>query len=162
MSLRSRRRRAEDGQVLARSRRLLLGAVLGAALIPLGAAGASSVAESADAPRTADSALARAAAKRPAVSTAVGVSTREFRLTPYRTRVPAGEVRFYVTNFGEDVHDLVVRDARGRVISRSAEIRAGARASVTVALRRGRYRLSCDVADHAQRGMRAALTVVRR
>jgi uncharacterized cupredoxin-like copper-binding protein len=33
---------------------------------------------------------------------------------------------------------------------------------VTVALRRGRYRLSCDVADHAQRGMRAALTVVRR
>lgn len=152
MKLRSRRGCAEDGRVLARSRRLLLGVVLGTALIPLAAGAAGAWPEPA---------AAKPAAKRPAVSTAVGVSQREFRLTPYRGRVPAGEVRFYVTNFGEDVHDLVVRDARGRVLDRSPEIRAGARASVTVKLRRGRYRLSCDVADHAQRGMRAALTVVR-
>jgi len=101
------------------------------------------------------------AAKRPAASTAVGVSQREFRLTPYRTRVPVGEVRFNVTNFGEDVHDLVVRDARGRVLARSAEVEAGGRLTLAVRLKRGRYRLSCDVADHAERGMRAALTVVR-
>lgn len=152
--LRSRPLRAEDGRVRLRSRGLLLGAVLGAALPAAAATGAFALAP--DAPHVAS------AASRPAVSTAVGVSQREFRLTPYRGRVPAGEVRFYVTNFGEDVHDLVVRDAGGRVVRRSPEIRAGARASVTVKLRRGRYRLSCDVADHAQRGMRAALTVVRR
>lgn len=95
------------------------------------------------------------------LSTAVGVSQREFRLTPYRSRVPVGEVRFNVTNYGEDVHDLVVRDASGRVVRRSPEIRAGSRATLAVRLRRGRYRLSCDVADHAERGMRAGFTVVR-
>jgi uncharacterized cupredoxin-like copper-binding protein len=107
------------------------------------------------------SVAAAPAASRPAASTAVGVSQREFRLTPYRTRVPVGEVRFNVTNFGEDVHDLVVRDARGRVLARSAEVKAGGRLTLAVRLRRGRYRLSCDVADHAQRGMRAGFTVVR-
>ncbi|MDO8188349.1 cupredoxin domain-containing protein [Conexibacter sp. JD483] len=101
------------------------------------------------------------AAKRPAASTAVGVSQREFRLTPYRTRVPVGEVRFNVTNFGEDVHDLVVRDARGRVLARSAEVRSGGRLTLAVKLKRGRYRLSCDVANHAQLGMRAGFTVVK-
>lgn len=97
----------------------------------------------------------------PARSTAVGVSAREFRLTPYRTRVPAGEVRFNLTNFGEDAHDLVVRSASGRVLGRSAEVRAGARTVLRVRLGRGSFRLSCDVADHAQRGMRATLKVVR-
>ncbi len=101
---------------------------------------------------------ATAAAK---VSTAVGVSQREFRLAPYRTRVPVGEVRFNVTNFGEDVHDLVVRDGRGRVVARSAEVKAGGRLTLAVPLRRGRYRLSCDVANHAQLGMRAGFTVVK-
>jgi plastocyanin len=128
--------------VSSRSHGLLLGAVLGAAL-------------------AAHLATAPAAKPAPPVSTAVGVSQREFRLTPYRTRVPAGEVRFNVTNFGEDVHDLVVRDARGRVLRRSAEVKAGGRTVVRVKLRRGAYRLSCDVANHAQLGMRAAFTVVR-
>lgn len=103
---------------------------------------------------------AAATAQRP-VSTAVGVSAREFRLTPYRTRVPVGEVRFNVTNYGEDVHDLVVRGAGGRLLGRSAEVRAGGRAVVRLRLRRGTFRLSCDVADHAQRGMRATIRVVR-
>ncbi|ADB49533.1 cupredoxin domain-containing protein [Conexibacter woesei] len=94
-------------------------------------------------------------------STAVGVSAREFRLTPYRTRVPAGEVRFNLTNFGEDAHDLVVRSASGRVVGRSAEVRAGSRTVLRVRLRRGSFRLSCDVADHARRGMRATLKAVR-
>jgi plastocyanin len=107
---------------------------------------------------TVPAAPAAAAAK---VSTAVGVSQREFRLTPYRTRVPVGEVRFNVTNFGEDVHDLVVRDGRGRVVARSAEVKAGGRLALAVTLKRGRYRLSCDVANHAQLGMRAGFTVVR-
>ncbi|MDO8211910.1 cupredoxin domain-containing protein [Conexibacter sp. CPCC 206217] len=108
-------------------------------------------------------ALVAAQAKRPApASTAVGVSQREFRLTPYRTRVPVGEVRFNVTNYGEDVHDLVVRDARGRVLRSTADVKPGGRAVLRVRLGRGSYRLSCDVANHAQLGMRSGFTVVRR
>ena len=105
-------------------------------------------------------AAAAATARRP-VSTAVGVAAREFRLSVYRPRVRAGEVRFNVTNYGEDVHDLVVRDSRGRVRGRTAELRPGRRAVLALRLGRGAYRLSCDVADHASRGMRAGLKVVR-
>lgn len=102
-----------------------------------------------------------AAAARPKRSTAVGVGAREFRLAVYRSRVRVGEVRFNLVNYGEDAHDLVVRDRSGRVRGRSEEVRPGRRTTLTVRLARGGYRLSCDVADHAQRGMRAALKVVR-
>lgn len=130
-----------------RSRRILPGTVLG-----MVAAAPCLIAATA---------LAAGSPGRAPVSTAVGVSEREFRLTPYRTRVPAGEVRFNVTNYGEDTHDLVVRTAAGRVLRRSAEVRPGARATVALKLRSGTYRLSCDVADHAQRGMRATIKAVR-
>lgn len=132
-----------------------------AATVALAVASAAPSARSAtgaDASAATGETAATATAKR---STAVGVSQREFRLTPYRSRVGAGEVRFNVTNFGEDVHDLVVRDARGRVLARSPEVKAGGRLTLAVNLKRGRYRLSCDVADHAQRGMRSSFTVVK-
>lgn len=95
------------------------------------------------------------------VSTAVGVAAREFRLSVYRARVPVGEVRFNLSNRGEDVHDLVVRDSRGRIRGRSSDVKPGGRSVVAIRLGRGTYRLSCDVADHAARGMRATVKVVR-
>jgi uncharacterized cupredoxin-like copper-binding protein len=101
------------------------------------------------------------AAARPKRSTAVGVGAREFRLSVYRSRVRAGEVRFNLVNYGEDAHDLVVRDRGGRIRGRSEEVRPGRRTTLALRLGRGGYRLSCDVADHAERGMRAALKVVR-
>jgi len=99
------------------------------------------------------------AAKRPA--TAVGVGEREFRIAVYRESVPPGPVRFNVTNRGEDRHDLVVRDRDGRELARTGEIPAGGQASLRVRLSAGTYRLRCDVADHARRGMRARIRVVR-
>jgi plastocyanin len=99
----------------------------------------------------------------PQASTAVGVSTREFRLTPYRSAVPAGPVRFNLQNFGEDRHDLVVRTSAGRMVARTPEVRPGDRATLSVRLARpGTYRLSCDVADHAELGMTSSITVQRR
>ena len=98
---------------------------------------------------------------RPA-STAVGVGEREFRISVYRPVVAPGALRLNVTNRGEDVHDLVVLDRRGRRMAASGEIGAGARATIRVTLRRsGTYRLVCTRDDHAARGMRANLRVVR-
>lgn len=111
--------------------------------------------------RSGAAAVQLAAAARPKRSTAVGVGAREFRLAVYRSRVRAGEIRFNLVNYGEDAHDLVVRDGGGRVRGRSVEVRPGRRTTLTVRLGRGGYRLSCDVADHAQLGMRASLKVVR-
>jgi uncharacterized cupredoxin-like copper-binding protein len=47
------------------------------------------------------------------------------------------------------------------VLARTAEIAAGGRATLRVRLGAGTYRLRCDVADHARRGMRARIRVVR-
>jgi plastocyanin len=107
----------------------------------------------------ATSAAARRAAHRRPASTAVGVGAREFRLAVYRTRVPAGVVRFNLVDYGEDRHDLVVRDARGRALATSGEIGPGGRVAVAVRLAPGVYRLSCEIADHARRGMRARIVV---
>jgi plastocyanin len=100
-----------------------------------------------------------APAARPA-STAVGVGEREFHINVYRPVVAPGALRLNVTNRGEDVHDLVVLDRRGRRIAASGDIGAGARATIRVTLlRAGTYRLLCTRDDHAARGMRARLRV---
>jgi plastocyanin len=95
-------------------------------------------------------------------STAVGVGEREFHINVYRPVVAPGALRLNVTNHGEDVHDLAVVDRRGRQVAASGEIGAGARATIRVTLlRAGTYRLLCTRDDHAARGMRANLRVVR-
>ena len=93
-------------------------------------------------------------------STAVGVGEREFRINVYRPVVAPGALRLNITNRGEDVHDLVVLDRRGRRMAGSGEIGAGARATIRITLlRAGTYRLLCTRNDHAARGMRARLRV---
>src|ERR1700704_3309563 len=77
-----------------------------------------------------------------------------------RPVVRPGALRLNVTNRGEDVHDLVVLDRRGRRMAGSGEIGAGARATIRITLlRAGTYRLLCTRNDHAARGMRARLRV---
>ena len=96
-----------------------------------------------------------------APATSVGVAEREFRISVYRPAVQPGPVRFNVRNFGEDVHNLVVRGPRG-FRAASGDIRAGDKATLTVRLRRpGTYRLLCTKADHVARGMAARLRVRR-
>jgi len=94
--------------------------------------------------------------------TAVGVGEREFRISVYRAAVPRGAVRFNVTNFGEDAHDLAVVAPGGRTLAVSPEIRAGRRHTLSVRLLRpGVYRLLCTKLYHPARGMRATLRVRR-
>jgi plastocyanin len=102
---------------------------------------------------------AQAAAPR---TTAVGVGQREFRISLYRPTVPPGTVRFNVTNFGEDAHDLAVVAPGGRMLALSPEIRSGRRHTLAVRLSRpGVYRLLCTKLDHPARGMRTTLRVRR-
>ena len=110
--------------------------------------------------------LAGGAAPAPAAApapTAVGIGAREFSFSVYRTTVKPGAVRFNLTNFGEDGHDLTVLAPGGRVAAHLTEVEGfGGRGSVEVRLTKaGRYRLLCTVADHAQRGMKATVRVRR-
>jgi hypothetical protein len=95
--------------------------------------------------------------------TAVGVAEREWRIGLYRSRVPAGAVRFNARNFGEDGHDLAVRNRAGRVLGHMPELPPGETGRLAVRLRRpGRYTVFCALEGHEARGMRAVLRVVRR
>jgi hypothetical protein len=105
------------------------------------------------------------AASRPAQApaTAVGVGEREWRIALYRSHVPVGRVRFNVHNFGEDGHDLAVRNRRGKLLGALPEIEPQADAVLTVRLHRpGRYSVFCSLEGHEARGMRAVLRVKRR
>jgi cupredoxin-like protein len=96
-------------------------------------------------------------------ATAVGIGEREWRITLYRSKVPAGRVAFNVRNFGEDGHDLAVRTASGRVLGALDEVSPGDTARLSVRLRKpGRYRLFCTLEGHEAKGMRALLRVKRR
>jgi plastocyanin len=96
-------------------------------------------------------------------STAVGVGEREFRIYPYRTKVPPGTVRFNVTNLGEDVHNLQVRGPHGYRSRTTPDIRSRDGYTLVAHLRQaGRYTLICTKAGHAARGMKASFTVGRR
>jgi uncharacterized cupredoxin-like copper-binding protein len=96
-------------------------------------------------------------------ATSVGVGEREWRVSLYRTRVPTGVVRLNVHNYGEDGHDLSVRNRNGKLLGSVPEIEPGGGDTLRVRLRRpGRYVVFCSLEGHEGKGMRARLTVVKR
>ena len=107
---------------------------------------------------------ATAAALRPAVAatpTAVGIAQREFHMTPYRRTVPVGNVKLNLRNFGEDVHNIVVRGPK-RFLKVGPDVDPGTSATFTVKLRRpGTYELLCTRANHLKLGMKTRIKVVK-
>ena len=91
----------------------------------------------------------------------VQVVAVEFHYRLSRVRIPAGPVRIELVNFGQDEHDLVLRRVGGSTVYRLPTVLPGQRRVLSVRLRPGTYRLWCALADHAARGMRANLRVVR-
>jgi plastocyanin len=95
-------------------------------------------------------------------TTSVGVSEREWRVSLYRTRVPAGVLRFNVHNYGEDGHDLALRNRDGRVLAAVPEVSPGDGDTLRVRVRRsGHYVVFCSLEGHEAKGMRARLVVVK-
>ena len=93
--------------------------------------------------------------------TSVGVAQREFHITPYRRSVPPGGVKLNIRNFGQDVHNLVVRGPGG-FTAVGPDVDPGQSASWTVKLRKpGTYQLLCTRADHLALGMKSNLTVAK-
>jgi hypothetical protein len=91
----------------------------------------------------------------------LGVSATEFHLVLSRGSVRAGRVIVQLQNKGEDVHDLRLRRIGGTRTYAFPLTSAGGRATLTIKLLPGRYRLWCSVADHEQLGMQAVLRVRR-
>jgi hypothetical protein len=91
----------------------------------------------------------------------LGVASSEFHLVLSRGSVKAGRVIVQLQNKGEDVHDLQLRRIGGKRTYAFPLTSPGERASQTLKLLPGRYRLWCSVANHAQLGMQAVLRVRR-
>jgi plastocyanin len=110
-------------------------------------------------------ALALAGATAPVVAargpSRVQVTALEFEYRLSRLSVRQGPALIELVNYGEDEHDLVVRRVGGTRSWRVAKILPGERATLSIRLRPGAYRLWCAVADHRARGMRATLRVRR-
>ena len=95
--------------------------------------------------------------------TSVGVSEREWRVSLYRTRVPTGVLRLNVHNYGEDGHDLAIRNTSGRVLGAVPKVRPGHTDTLRVRVRKpGRYVVFCTLEGHEGMGMHARLTVTKR
>lgn len=91
----------------------------------------------------------------------LGVSAKEFHLVLSRPAVKAGEVEIELQNDGEDVHDLRLRRIGGTRTYLVPSTQPGRRRTIEIALRPGRYRLWCSVADHKALGMQTVLRVRR-
>ena len=89
----------------------------------------------------------------------VQVVALEFHYRLSRVRVPPGPVRIELANFGQDEHDLQLRRVGSTRVYRLPKALPGHRQILTLRLKPGLYRLSCSLADHAARGMRAQLRV---
>jgi len=91
----------------------------------------------------------------------LGVGATEFHLVLSRGSVKAGRVIVQLQNKGEDVHDLRLRRIGGKRTYAFPLTSPGGRATLTIKLLPGRYRVWCSVADHGQLGMQAVLRVRR-
>ena len=109
--------------------------------------------------------LALGAAAHPVVAARgpvrVQVAALEFEYRLSRLNVRQGPALIQLVNYGEDEHDLVVQRVGGTRRWRLARILPGERATLSIRLRPGRYRLWCAVGNHRARGMRATLRVRR-
>jgi plastocyanin len=91
----------------------------------------------------------------------VQVTALEFEYRLSRLSVRQGPALIELVNYGEDEHDLFLRRAGGTKTWKLRKLLPGSRATLSVRLRPGTYRLWCAVADHRTRGMRATLRVRR-
>jgi uncharacterized cupredoxin-like copper-binding protein len=89
----------------------------------------------------------------------LGVQAEEFHLVLSRASVKAGVVEIELQNVGEDPHDLRVRKVGGHHTFTVPVAKPGARKTIAIHLKAGRYRLWCSLADHRALGMQAMLRV---
>jgi uncharacterized cupredoxin-like copper-binding protein len=115
--------------------------VVGVAAISAAAVSLAPVAAAGDRPH------ARAAA------TTVSVTGKEYKFTLSRSSARHGSITFRFTNKGRLKHDFKISSKKTRVL------RKGKSQSITVRLKKGRYRYLCTVKGHASAGMKGTFRV---
>ena len=92
------------------------------------------------------------------VGTSVGVVEKEFSITLDKTSFTAGDYTFAIQNQGAFPHNLTI-EGPGVDSKASPTLGAGESGSLTVALQKGSYELTCSVPGHKDKGMDIKITV---
>jgi nitrite reductase (NO-forming) len=88
-----------------------------------------------------------------AAATSVTVTATEFKFKLSKASVPHGSVTFTVMNKGKVSHDFKIGGKK------TALLKPGGSATLTVTLKAGKAAYLCTVAGHAAAGMKGTLTV---
>lgn len=94
----------------------------------------------------------------PARDGRVAVALDDFRFDPQRIRARRGRLTFELRNRGRLAHTFRLR-FEGRAVVEVPSLLPGERATKTVRLPRGNYRMFCALANHEELGMYGTLTV---
>ncbi|WP_218156995.1 cupredoxin domain-containing protein [Amycolatopsis saalfeldensis] len=88
----------------------------------------------------------------------VKVTLTEFKVSLADQTLPAGTYTFVIDNSGQTAHALEVKGPDG-LDEKTATLRGGQSANLTVTLRQGAYELWCPVGNHKDQGMDTTITV---
>jgi uncharacterized cupredoxin-like copper-binding protein len=91
--------------------------------------------------------------------TEVQATLREWAIDLSQSEVPAGKVKFTITNQGQMMHNLTIQDSSG-VVAKTPNFDSSQGAqTLEVELQPGTYTLLCSLPGHAARGQMTQLTV---
>ena len=88
----------------------------------------------------------------------VKVTEKEFHISLSPAKGTAGPVRFVIKNTGKLSHALAI-SGPGVKLKKTALIKPGKSATLTVTLKSGTYSVWCPVPGHAAQGMKTSLSV---
>jgi len=89
----------------------------------------------------------------------VGIILNDFSILPNNMALPAGKVRFTVTNQGNVAHDLVISNDSGVIAKTPSFTKADGTKTLDVTLQPGTYKLASDLPSDADKGMNGTLDV---
>ena len=96
----------------------------------------------------------------PAAGDPTPIIVKDFRLDPKDVTV-SGQASLGVTNAGPTIHNVSVRDASGRVLAATKDLRTGQSEVLTFDIPAGTYTLFCSLPGHESLGIKGTLTVTR-
>jgi plastocyanin len=132
--------------------------VAAATLVLLLGACSSTSANNSTNPPAAGGAGAAASPSAAPVGSSVGVIEKEFSITLDKTSFTPATYTFTIHNQGSFPHNLTI-EGPGVDTKASPTLGGGESGSLTVALQKGTYELSCSVPGHKDKGMDIKITV---
>jgi uncharacterized cupredoxin-like copper-binding protein len=139
---------------------LATGALLALAVSACGSSAATTSPASASAPPT-PAASATSAGGSSMATGATPITERDFKFDTPDITVAGSPVSLAVTNAGPTIHDLTIRDAAGKVLGETEDLKPGASETVTVELPAGKYVIFCSLPGHESLGLKGTLTVTK-